>query len=169
MTDLFENLQEFRVILCVCPCCGELVRVSDLRLKTKHPAARTWLDDYESKSQTLGKKEEKFGEIEEKLRELAVERGRRAAEKVISSAMCPGLRSLKIDPFDIKPILNPIDFVVFKGMNAAKEISDIIMLCKDCDSHTLNSARKAVQTAVLKKNYDWQVARIGEEGNISFE
>jgi predicted Holliday junction resolvase-like endonuclease len=38
--------------------------------------------------------------------------------------MCKALRVLKLDPFDVKPILNPIDFVVFKGMNKADSISD---------------------------------------------
>jgi hypothetical protein len=44
----FEEFQLFRKILCVCPCCGELVRLSDLRLKTKGEVEKTWLDDYEA-------------------------------------------------------------------------------------------------------------------------
>ena len=70
MTELFKEFQEFRNILCLCPCCGDLVRVSDLRLKAKGPAPTTWLDDYEKKSQAMDKKEENFDEKEQKLREL---------------------------------------------------------------------------------------------------
>lgn len=103
MNELFEEFQEFRKILCVCPCCGDLVRVSDLRLKVKGSAIGTWLDDYEKKNQKLDKKEEQFNEGEEELREIAREKGRKEAEKVFNDAISPALKALKLDPFDVKP------------------------------------------------------------------
>ena len=169
MTDLFGEFQQFRRIICVCPICGDLVRVSDLRLKTKGPAVRTWLDDFEIKVKRLSKKEELFGEKEGKLREKAREKGRKEAEKAVRRAICPSLKALKLDPFDVKPILHPIDFVVFKGMNKKETISDIILLTKPYDCPSLNSIRRDIKTAVSKNKYDWQVARIDEKGNIKFE
>jgi len=68
MNELFQEFQQFRKILCVCPCCGEIVRVSDLRLKAKGPAVRTWLDDYRDKEKKIDRKEERFDEREEGLR-----------------------------------------------------------------------------------------------------
>ena len=131
MTELFKEFQEFRKILCVCPCCKDIVRVSDLKLRTKGPAARTWLDDYDKKDLILGKKEERFEEREGKLRELAREKGRKAAAKVFNKAISPAFKSLKLDPFDVKPILNPVDFVVFKGMNKKEEVNEMIFYHKD--------------------------------------
>ena len=112
--SLFEEYQLFRRILCICPCCNKLVRVSDLRLKVKGPTPKTWLDEYKTKDQALTKKEEAFEEQVEKLREEAREKGRKAAEKVFYRAICPSLQKLKLDPFDVKPIFHPIDFIVFK-------------------------------------------------------
>jgi len=94
MTDLFGEFQQFRRILCVCPICGDLVRVSDLRLKTKGPAVRTWLDDFEIKEQRLSKREELFEEKEGELREKAREKGRKQAEKAFYKAICPSLKAL---------------------------------------------------------------------------
>ena len=168
MTD-FEEFQQFRRILCVCPKCGNLVRVSDLRLKTKGPAVRTWLDDFETKEERLSKKEELFKEKEKNLREKAREKGRKEAEKAFNRAICPSLKALKLDPFDVKPILHPIDFVVFKGMNKEESISDIILLSKPYDCPSLNLIRRDIKIAVSKNRYYWQVARIDEEGNIAFE
>lgn len=165
----FEEFQQFRRILCVCPSCGNLVRVSDLRLKTKGPAVRTWLDDFEIKEQKLSKKEELFKEKEKNLREKAREKGRKEAEKTFYRAICPPLKALKLDPFDVKPILHPIDFVVFKGMNKEESISDIILLSKHYDCPSLNLIRRDIKIAVSKNRYDWQVARIDEKGNIAFE
>jgi predicted Holliday junction resolvase-like endonuclease len=169
MTELFEQFQEFRKILCVCPCCGKLVRVSDLRLKAKDPAIRTWLDDYEKKVQELGRKEEQFEEIEEELREKAREKGRKKAEKIINNAISPSLKSLKFNPFDVKPIFNPVDFVVFKGMNKEDLVSDIILLSKKYESSPLNLIRHQIDVAIQKKRYEWQVARIDDRGSILFE
>ena len=169
MTDLLGEFQQFRRILCVCPICGNLVRVSDLRLKTKGPAVRTWLDEFERKEQRLAKKERLFKEKEGKLREKAREKGRKAAEKTFNRAICPSLRALKLNPFDLKPILHPIDFVVFKGMTSEESISDIILLSKPYDCPSLNSIRSDIKIAVSKNRYYWQVARIDEKGNIAFE
>ena len=166
--SLVEQFQLFRKILCVCPCCGDLVRVSDLRLKTKESDVKTWLDNYDLKTLQLSKKEEKFAEQEDALRDKAREKGRKEAKKCFNNAICPTLKSLKCDPNDIKPLFHPIDYVVFKGMNQEKTVNDIIMLSKStCVS--LNSVRQDVKQAVINKQYDWQVARIDTEGKIKFE
>jgi len=38
------------------------------------------------------------------------------AERVFNQAILPSFKALKLDPFDMKPLLNPVDFVAFKGM-----------------------------------------------------
>jgi predicted Holliday junction resolvase-like endonuclease len=168
MTELLEEFQEFRKILCICPCCGELVRVSDLKLKVKG-AAVTWLDDFEKKIQALEKKEEDFEEKQDKLREKAQEEGRKAAEKALNNMMSPQLRALKLDPYDVKPISNPVDFIVFNGMYKEDSINNILFLSKEMINKDLNKLRLQVSKAISEKKYDWQVARIDENGNIGFE
>lgn len=36
MSELLDVFQSFRRVLCVCPCCGEMVRLSDLNTWGKH-------------------------------------------------------------------------------------------------------------------------------------
>ena len=74
----------------------------------------------------IAKREEEFEEEEPGFRELARKKGRKAAEKAFYRAIFPSLRALELDPLDVKPILHPIDFVVFNGMNRAETINDII-------------------------------------------
>ena len=170
MSELFTQFQEFRKIICICPCCGDIVRVSDLKLKVKGLAARTWLDDYEKKSLILDKKEEKFDEKEAGIRRISVEKGRKSAEKACNNLICSGLKVLKLDPFDIKPILSPVDFVAFKGMNKEESISDILFLTREAECcKELNMIRQQVKKAILQKKYDWQVARIDENGKIEIK
>ncbi|MBW2974073.1 hypothetical protein KY346_06825 [Candidatus Woesearchaeota archaeon] len=170
MSDFFEEFQEFRKILCVCPCCGELVRVSDLRLKTKGPAAKTWLDGFEDKVVALQKKEERFEEQEEKLREIAREKGRKEAETAVKKHISPELKALKLDPYDVKPILNPIDFVAFKGMTKKETaVDEVIFLWHNLNNPILKKLRNQVMRVIYTKKYDWQVARIDENGKIKLE
>ncbi len=166
---LFEEFQQFRQILCICPDCGTIIRVSDLKLKVKGVALKTWLDDYEKKCQAMDKKEENFEEIADKLREDAVKKGRKEAENVFNKAINPTFKLLKFDPFDIKPILNPIDFLVFKDMNKKETVNDIVFLSKVCNNPILNKLRIQIRNSIQKKKYDWQVARITEKGEIGIE
>lgn len=169
MTELFKEFQEFRKILCLCPCCGAIVRVSDLKLRAKGPAVHTWLDKYETSSRAMERLEERFDKIKDKLREKAVAKGRKEAQKVFNQAIDTTFKALKLDPFDIKPILNPVDFAVFKGMNKKEAVNDVIFLSKESTNALLNKLRQQVKAAVQKKKYDWQVARIDEQGKIEME
>lgn len=169
MNELFPMFLQFRKILCLCPCCGDIVRLSDLRLKTKGPAAETWLDNHEKELFRLEKKIERFENQEEKLREKARDKGRKEAEKVFNKAISPKFRALKLDPFDIKPVLHPIDFVVFKGMNKNDSVNNIMLLSRECKNHILCKLRKHIQNLVLKNKYEWSVARVSDDGKIKFE
>jgi predicted Holliday junction resolvase-like endonuclease len=168
--SLFEEYQLFRRILCLCPCCNQLVRVSDLRLKAKGPAPKTWLDEYQLRDQALAKREVTFEEQEEKLREEAHEKGRKEAEKAFYKAICPSLQKLKLNPFDVKPIFHPIDFVVFNGMSSPEKIiSDIKLLTREHNCPSVTPIRDQIKKAVAQYKYDWQVARIEETGSIVLE
>jgi predicted Holliday junction resolvase-like endonuclease len=169
MNRLFNEFQEFRRILCVCPCCGDIVRVSDLRLKVKGPEMRTWLDDYEGAIRRIERSEERFEKLQSKIRDEAVKTGQRQARRVIQRALMPIFKRMNLDPLDIKPILNPVDFIAFKGMNRADHVSDILFMSKKCESRSLKTIRAQIDRAVEHERYNWQVARINEYGKIEFE
>ncbi|RME54342.1 hypothetical protein D6777_04095 [Candidatus Woesearchaeota archaeon] len=166
---LFEEFQAFRRILCICPCCGEIKRLSDLKLTTKEHGPDTWLDKFEKKERLVEKKEEAFEKVKEELRKKSVERGQKEAEKIFRQAINPELRSLRLDPKDMTPILNPVDFIVFKGMVKTENVSDIIFLSKHISNSYLNSLRRQVKKAIDKRNYDWKLVRISNDGSIKIE
>ncbi|MCX8175472.1 MAG: hypothetical protein N3E51_04680 [Candidatus Micrarchaeota archaeon] len=165
--ELLSTFQLFRTILCICPHCNGIYRLSDLHLRAGGRPAKTWLDVLEEKSLRLDKKEELFEEKERKLREAAAERGRKKAASIIRDLMIPSLSRFKFDPYDIKLITHPIEFVVFDGMNAG-ELDRIILLSAKAKSPTLLSLHKQIEIAVREKNYDWRVARFSS-GRIAYE
>ena len=169
MMNMLGVFQSFRRILCFCPHCGEILRLSDLHLKYTGKVPKTWLDEYESKVRRVQKKEEKFDEKEQKLRENAIERGRKKVPILIKKCIYPGLAKLRYDPYDIKAIMHPVDFIVFNGLNEGTEVRDVTFLSKKSSDRKLNLILKSVRKTVDKGNYDWKVARVTTDGNVNFE
>jgi len=169
MSEIFQDLQEFRKILCVCPCCNYFYRISDLHLKTKGRIKKTWLDSLENRYFELNKLEEEFDGKEKELRKKYRELGRKKAEQDFIKSVSPSFRKLRVNPFDIKPIFYPVDFIIFDGMEKKEDIQNVIFLSKLCGSSTINELRKQVSNVVKTQNYEWQEGKIDNEGNIEFK
>ena len=167
--NLFNEFQVFHRILCICPKCGIICRVSDLKLKTKGKTGKTWLDTYEDKFEKLEKKGYKFEEVKDQLREISREKGRKEAKTVFNKAISPTFKALKYDPSDIIPILTPVDFIVFKDMTAKEKVSDVAFISQKIKNDNINILRSQVRNIIDKELYDWQVARIDNKGKISME
>jgi len=169
MNEILTVFQSFRRVLCICPQCGDLVRLSDLRLKYRGVAPRTWLDTYQSKLSLMQKKEELFDEKEQKLRDEAAERGRRKVPRIIRKSLSAEFAKLKYDPYDIKAILHPVDYVVFDGLNNRNDLDGIVFLSKEAPEAALNEILESVKETVDKERYHWRVARVSTDGKIEFE
>ena len=161
--------QSLRTILCVCPHCNDILRLSDLHLSYKGKAPRTWLDAYDKETITLEEKEEEFDEKEDGLREVARERGRVKVPKLVRKSMNTEFAKLGYDPYDIKALLHPVDFVVFDGMNDKEEIDNVVFLSTLTKNNDLAKLRKSVKSTIAKRNYDWQVARVNINGKIEYD
>jgi len=167
-SELLTTFQSFRTILCVCPCCGELKRVSDLRLRYGGKAPKTWLDTFESKALALAEKEERFEEKEQRLRDEATARGTKKVSAIINKSMDPRIVKMKFNYYDIKLLMHPVDFVVFDGLKD-NNLQKITFLSKTTSNPSLSTLRKLVKKAIEKENYSWQVARVDIGGKITYE
>lgn len=160
--------QQFKTILCICPKCNSLSRLSDLHLRAKGKAPKTWLDSYQFNSQKVDEQEEKFNEKEEKIREKARERGRAQVPILVRKSMDTQFAKLRYDPYDIKPLLHPVDFAVFDGLNNGA-LDKIILLSRKNSNNHLNILQRAVAKTVEKKQFDWKMVRISIDGQITYE
>jgi len=169
MNDLLDVFQSFRRILCVCPCCGEMMRLSDLHLKYSGKAPKTWLDRHELRLLSLEKKETLFEEKEGEMRKKSIERGRRKVPILIKKCLSSEFRKLKYDPYDIKAIMHPVDFIVFDGLNDGVKLKNVTFLSMKTSNREQNIILDSIRKTVNKKNYDWKVARITMNGKVDFE
>jgi predicted Holliday junction resolvase-like endonuclease len=169
MSELLGIFQSFRRILCVCPCCGEMMRLSDLHLKYFGRAPKTWLDTYDHKLLAFERKERLFEEKEKEMREKSIERGRKKVPQLIRKCLCPEFKRLKYDPYDIKAIMHPVDFIVFDGLNQGEGLKSITFLSRKAPNQEQGMILGSMRKTVSKKNYDWKVARITMDGKVSLE
>ena len=169
MNDLLDVFQSLRRILCICPCCGKMMRLSDLHLKYSGKTPKTWLDKHESKLLTLEKKEELFKEKESEMRKKSIKRGRKQVPALINKCLSPQFRKLKYDPYDIKAIMHPVDFIVFDGLNTKEKVKNVTFLSMKTSNREQNMIVESIRKTVNKKKYDWKVARITIDGKVDFE
>jgi predicted Holliday junction resolvase-like endonuclease len=164
--SLVDSFQDLRTILCICPCCGELVRASELHLSSHGKAPKTWLDDYDAELSRLEKREEEFEASVAEVKQAAIERGRKIVVERASSCLDSSISCFNYDPYDIKALFHPVDFVVFNGLNAGEGLEDITFLTR---SRRGDALQKSVAKVVKDGKYSWKVARVTEDGGVDYE
>jgi predicted Holliday junction resolvase-like endonuclease len=152
----------------MCPKCDNLMRVSDLQLISKEKTGKTWLDILDAKTKKIDYKEEKFKEEEENIREQARERGRKQVPKLINESINKNFAKLNYNPYDVKAILHPIDFVVFDGMNKG-QVEDVALISNKTTNPHMNNLHKAIAKAVKTKSYDWKTLHVAQDGEITYK
>lgn len=163
-TNLVKFFAIQRKIFGICPCCGDIFRLSDTQIYTKERPAADWMEKI---VQTRAKLEQKMEKIESRkgeMQELSQKKGRNQAEKTIKKidkVFAPNGYS----PRDIKAIFHPVDFVVFAGMR--KEMTKNLILFdgekKEKDQKIL---QKSIEKTIDNQKYEWITMRVSEEGIV---
>ncbi|MDA8009181.1 MAG: hypothetical protein MPK62_03525 [Alphaproteobacteria bacterium] len=161
-----ETLNSMRVIHCVCPGCCNISRASDLRLQLQ--TEETWLDRYEEERRRMEEKIEEFGEKERSIKNEAVEKGRKAVPKLVAKYVRKEFVRMGYDMYDVKPILDPVDFVIFNGMTKEGTVKDVSLVSSAAGSPHLTEIRARIRKAIEGKSYEWGVLRCNDDGTAEF-
>ena len=165
--DLIKFFSYQRQIFGVCPCCGELFRLSDCKVYRKDAPIADWKEKLEKQSFALDRFEEKLDEKMEAMREKAREAGRKEADKLIKK-VDPVFAPLKLNPDDAKVVFHPIDFLVFNGMKA-RDLKSLILLDSKVKPKKLMTVQESAINAIEKKNYEWLTINVEIDGKISMK
>lgn len=129
---------------------------------------KTWRDKYDLQERKVEEIELEFEEKEGEMRKEAIDRGRSRVPSIVSSFFDQTFQKLKYDPYDIKALMHPVDFVVFNGLNK-NQVDEITFLARRSQNPYVNAIRASLKEAVDAERYKWEVARILEGGNVQFE
>lgn len=161
-----SDFHEFQNILVVCPGCGEIYRLSELKIFYRGKVKHTWLDNLRAKEQKVERMEEKLEEEREQIKAEAQEKGRKQLPKLLRKCL-PVICAHGYYPQDVKALFDPIDFVVFDGMNLKQKVKQVVLF----DGPPADKRREKIQTyikaAIKKGNYDWHTVKLDDEGRIA--
>ncbi len=154
-----------RNIFGLCPCCGEIFRLSDCRVYLRTKPQKDWMDILESKDNRLNRKEEKIDEIEEALREKARAAGRRMARRAITR-IDPVFAPRHLNADDAKVLFHPVDYVVFCGMKDSGIVKEIVLLDRKAEAPKRRRVQRSIEKVVEAGKYDWLTVRVQNDGTI---
>lgn len=166
MSEILSTFTNFKNILCICPECNNISRLSELHLSSNQKTEKTWLDDFEDRVRDFEGIESEHDSKAKEINEKAILRGRAKVPQLVNASLSGTITKLKYNPYDIKPINHPIDYVVYDGMSDGK-INNVIFLHKK--NSNLAELHKSIRETVKKKQYDWKVARISKQGDFEIE
>ena len=168
MESFVNMFNQFKIIHCMCPKCDALMRISDLQLRSKEKTESTWLDMFDSKEKNVIEKEEKFADEKKEIQQKAALRGREKVPELVNKSINKKFADLNYDPYDVKAILHPIDFVVFNGMNKG-QVTDVTLLSGKTENPHMQNFHSAIADAVREKRYDWKVLRVSHDGEVEYK
>jgi len=169
--EIIEFYSSLRQIYGVCPSCEEIFRVSDCSLYQKQKPIADWKDKIDKEIDRLDLLEEKINDKINQAKEAARESGRKEADKLVKK-IDPIFRPLRLNPNDAKVIFNPLDFIVFNGMNDRKEnasLKGIVLLDNKKRRKEQLKIQKSIDKAVNSKSYEWLTITVNNDGSIDEE
>lgn len=166
--QLVEFLREQRHIFGSCPHCQTVFRLADVKLSytTYKPDWKDQLDD------ALEREEERLQEFELKAKELrakAIEHERKVKLPKLLNKAVPMFAKRKIFPQDVKTLFDPIDFVVFDGMNNEDTVKRVLLMDNAAGNAREKALHESIKETIETKALTWKTISIDKDGKITPE
>jgi predicted Holliday junction resolvase-like endonuclease len=162
--NILKFFQESKQILVICPCCGDVFRLSEGTLFTKQRPEPSPFDRMDSAEQKFDRERIRFEEKAAALREEAVALGQKAAQKQLRAIAGPFV-ARQIDPQDVKVIFHPVEFIAFRGMSDG-EVAQIAFIDRPAESKQRAILQESIASAISSGNYAWKLLRVSGEGTV---
>ena len=162
VAKVFDALAQ---LMGVCPCCGELLYVSEARPYYDGQKPQSALDRLRTEERRLERAEEKLDEIESDLRETAATAGLQATKRLLRK-IDPVFSGAGYDPQDVKVIFNPVTYVVFDGMSQ-RNLSKIELLVRPAQNRVAERVQNSIEQAIDRGNVEFRTLRVDNAGSVS--
>lgn len=171
MAGVIAAFQKFSGILVVCPCCQQVLRLSELRLSYAGKLVRTVLDPIHQEEQRLDRRQERvesrldrLEQREDALRERARARAMVKAREAVQR-IDPAVRKLRYDPQDIRVVAHPVDLVVFDGLGEGDKVRRVVFVARRRHGNAARMQR-SVDEALDGGRCVWETIRIAPDGAV---
>jgi predicted Holliday junction resolvase-like endonuclease len=173
MSALVQTIDGIQEVLAICPCCGEIFRLVEGKFifPQKRPMTCEYLDlvalerrntDQEDR---LSSAEERFEEKLQKQRQKLTDLGRRQAKKRLKK-IDPTFSGRDIDPQDVKVVFDPIEYVIFHGLNSEAGVKLVEFVSRSPDSHAQEKIVRSVDRTVRSGDVEFETLHMRDDGSF---
>ena len=160
--SLVRVFNEFQRIWGICPCCGDVFRLSDAKVySTKRPPV-TDFDRIDHERAKLDAAEQLFAEQLGAMRTEAARKGRREADKKLRE-ISSYFAAHSLHPHDVYALFDPVRFVVFDGLSQG-EVHRVAFV--DDAVPEREHVHASIEKALAAGNIEWIMLRIDEDGRV---
>jgi predicted Holliday junction resolvase-like endonuclease len=126
---------------------------------------RTWIDTLREREDSVVRAEERFEERRDEIREKAWEKGYKQVPKLLKKCT-PVICAHGYYPQDLKALFDPVDFVIFDGMNQKEKVKQVVFFDGPAHDRRREIIQKSMRKALKKGNYQWHTVRLDEAGRV---
>lgn len=155
-----------RSIFGVCPHCQELFRLSDIKISYRKKFSRDWYDKLEKQEEKIDDEHMKLEETLAAIREKAQEQARRRHLPRMLRQADPVFTPLGYYPQDVKAVFDPMDFVIFDGMNRDGRVRRVVFMDEYSADGRTRQIQSSIENAISKERYGFQSIRLTKDGRI---
>ncbi len=105
------------------------------------------------------KKELQWRKKANKMRQEIANKQRSSLKGAVAETFAPYLPDFKFKPSECKFLGDPIDFIVFEGLND-RDVKKIHFIDVKADNSKLNKVQKQIEEVVNNKNFGFEVVNI---------
>jgi len=110
------------------------------------------------------KEDPKMKKVITDARREGAQKSRTALLGTLFERLAPFARNFAHDPNDLRPILNPVDFVCFDGLTASREVEKVTFIEVKSGTSTPTPAQRSIETAIRDRRVAFELWQIGERG-----
>lgn len=158
--DIIRTLEEKR-FYAECPCCEETILLKD--------AGLFYLDDFSPDAEKLYQQKLAACKIREK--EIRENRKKISLKSEVSTTainigfiserIAPLMKDFRFDRNDCRSLFDPIDYIIFEGLNKRRSVSKILFVEIKTGKAWLNDHQKDVRSLVERKQVSWDTYKKG--------
>jgi predicted Holliday junction resolvase-like endonuclease len=173
MSILAQTIDGIQEVLAICPCCGEIFRLVEGKFifPQKAPKACEYLElvalegRLSDMEERLTFAEERFKEKLREQREKLVEKGRRLAKKKLKK-IDPTFSARNIDPQDVKVIFNPVEYIIFHGLNSEKGVDLVEFVSRTPESRPEETIFESIDRTIRNGDVEFETLHMKDDGSF---
>jgi predicted Holliday junction resolvase-like endonuclease len=173
MNILAQTIDGIQELLAICPCCGEIFRLVEGKFifPQKRPEPCEYLELI-AREQRLSDEEDRLDSAEERFEEELrvqkqrfIELGRRRAKKKLKK-IDPTFSAKDIDPQDVRVIFDPVEYLVFHGLNSDEGVDLVEFVSRSPESRAEETIAESIERTIRNGDVEFETLHMRDDGSF---